>query len=217
MKEVTNFYDQFLHYLSIEDKQNAVHFMLDLLHTEKISLTELYQDYLTRSLNEFICPVENREECIWKEHTRTAIVRTIVESTYLDLAKEKSKQKRLNKSVIVVCPSEEYHEVGALIVSNFFELAGFDSRYIGANTPKSDILSAVKTLKPDYLALSVTNYYNIIQTKKITEECKLMYPNVKIIVGGNAFYHPSSIDSVQFDFHLQNYQDIESLAKGLRV
>jgi methanogenic corrinoid protein MtbC1 len=35
---------------------------------------------------------------------------------------EKNHQK-----VMVVCPSEEFHEVGAIIVTNYFSLAGFDA------------------------------------------------------------------------------------------
>ncbi|MGD9886488.1 MAG: cobalamin-dependent protein [Bacilli bacterium] len=55
---------------------------------------------------------------------------------------------------------------------------------MGANTPKHDILSAVSVFKPDYVAISVTNYYNLVVTKQITKAIKEKDPSVKIIVGG---------------------------------
>lgn len=209
-------YEQFSELLTKENKESCVQFALDQLHQAKIDLVDLYQELLTPALNEFSCPVDDKEVCIWKEHSRTAIVRTIVETTYLDLMKEKRNTVKLNKSVIVVCPSEEYHEVGALIIANLFELAGFDARYIGANTPKNDILSAVKVLQPDYIAISVTNYYNLVQTKQITQEIKQLYPQIKIIVGGAAFGHPSSTAAVFYDYHLNSFQDIVSLAQEVK-
>ncbi len=206
-------YYRFVALLSSEDKGSSVEYALQLLHEENVSLLELYQDFLARSLNEYVCPIEDKEACIWREPARTAIVRTIVEATYPYVLAEKTRKAQLNQTVLVVCPSEEYHEVGALIVANFFELAGFNARYIGANTPKKDILSAVKVLKPDYLALSVTNYYNVVQTKQITDEVKSLFPEVKIILGGAAFSHPSSLSVVQYDYHLTSYDSIEALAK----
>jgi MerR family transcriptional regulator, light-induced transcriptional regulator len=209
-------YEHFSELLTKENKESCVQFALDQLHQGRIGLVDLYQELLTPALNEFSCPVDDNEVCIWKEHARTAIIRTIVEATYLDLMKEKRNTTKHNKSVIVVCPSEEYHEVGALIVANLFELAGFDARYIGANTPKNDILSAIKVLQPDYIAISVTNYYNIVQTKQITQEIRQRYPLVKIIVGGAAFGHPSSAAAVYYDFHLNSFQDIASLAEEVK-
>jgi methanogenic corrinoid protein MtbC1 len=112
---------------------------------------------------------------------------------------------------MVLCPSEEYHEIGAIIVNNFFLLAGFNSQYIGANTPKQDIIMAVKALQPDYVALSVTNYYNIVITKQITEAIKSQYPAVKIIVGGQAFRQAGAIEQVTHDIYLKNVQEIDAI------
>lgn len=148
-----------------------------------------------------------KSESIWD----TSIVRTILESTYPYLIEIKKSVPKNNQKVVVVCPSEEFHEVGAIIVTNYFSLAGFDAQYIGANTPKNDILSAVKALKPDYLALSVTNYYNLVVTKQITEQVRGLFPNVKIIVGGNAFNKPGALVHLVYDYHLTHKEDIFKL------
>ncbi|MDX9808266.1 MAG: cobalamin-dependent protein [Acholeplasma sp.] len=205
------YYPAFLKLVNQENKDEAMMYVLNLLKEKKIELYDLYDFFLRPVLNEFECTSEDEEICIWKEHVRTSIVRTILESTYPYLIEIKKSVPKNNQKVMVVCPSEEFHEVGAIIVTNYFSLAGFDAQYIGANTPKNDILSAVKALKPDYLALSVTNYYNLVVTKQITEQVKGLFPNVKIIVGGNAFNKPGALDHLVYDYHLTHKEDIFKL------
>lgn len=205
------YYEPFLKLVNEENKDEAMTYVLNLLKDKKIELYDLYDFFLRPVLNEFVCSSEDEEICIWKEHVRTSIVRTILESTYPYLIEIKKSVPKNNQKVVVVCPSEEFHEVGAIIVTNYFSLAGFDAQYIGANTPKNDILSAVKALKPDYLALSVTNYYNLVVTKQITEQVKGLFPNVKIIVGGNAFNKPGALDHLVYDYHLTHKEDIFKL------
>lgn len=205
------YYPKFLDLVNHENKDEAMLYVLDLLKEKKIELYDLYDFFLRPVLNEFVCNSEDEEICIWKEHVRTSIVRTILESTYPYLIEVKKTVKPNNQKVVVVCPSEEFHEVGAIIVTNYFTLAGFDAQYIGANTPKGDIVSAVKALKPDYLALSVTNYYNLVVTKQITEQVKGLFPNVKVILGGNAFSKPGALDYLVYDYHLKTKEDIFKL------
>lgn len=209
----TTLFPQFLHYLDKEDKDEAVGFIINLLEKNELSLEDLYLHLLTPSLTTFVCENEDHEICIWKEHTRTSIVRTILEATYPYVIKRKKLVEKRNKKVVVVCPSEEYHEIGAIIVSLMFALQGYDSLYIGANTPKSDILSAVKALNPDYIAFSVTNYYNLVITKKITEEIKSAYPQVKIIVGGQAFLQAGALNQVHYDYYLNQIENIAEIER----
>jgi methanogenic corrinoid protein MtbC1 len=204
------YFEEFTRLLDAEDKDRAIT-ALDLLAKKTMTLEDLFLQLLAPSLQLFSCPVADKDICIWKEHTRTSIVRTILECTYPFVIKRRQLVSAKNKKVVVVCPSEEYHEIGAIIVNNFFLLAGFDSQYIGANTPKHDILTAVKALKPDFLALSVTNYYNVIVTKQITEEIRTQYPEVKIIVGGQAFLQQGALTQVKHDFYLKNPEDIGTM------
>lgn len=208
-------YTRLIEMLDKEDKAGAVEYALNLLKTG-MSPSDLFQWLLTPALSHWVCPVSDKEACIWKEHARTAIVRTMLEAAYPAVSQAKKAVVPVGKSVVVVCPSEEYHEIGPLIVANYFELAGFDARYIGANTPKDDILSAIKILKPDYLALSVTSFYNVVQTKKTLEEVRQRFPNVKILIGGTAFLHEGNRLSVPHDAYMTSLQDILTLAAEAR-
>lgn len=201
-------YQTFINYLDREDKDQTVKFALSLLSSDQLTIEELYENILTPSLVEYSCPVADKQICIWKEHVRTSIIRTILESTYAFIIKRKEAIKPLQKKVMVLCPSEEFHEIGAIMITHLFILQGFEAQFVGANTPKEDIVSAMRALAPDYIALSVTNYYNLVITNRIAHEVRQANPQVKIIVGGQAFLHQGALDAVIHDYYFKEYADI---------
>jgi hypothetical protein len=76
-------YKTFLELLEKEQKDQAVLFAVKLLENKTLTIEELYQELLAPSLTTFECQEEDQEVCIWKEHFRTSIIRTILESSYL--------------------------------------------------------------------------------------------------------------------------------------
>jgi len=200
-----NEYQTFIKYLEKENKDKALIFILDLLQQGK-SIQNVYKTFLIPAMKDFDCPSQDEEICIWIEHTWTSIIRTILEASYQFVIRDR--EQSINKKVLVVCPQEEYHEIGAIMTNNYFSLVGFNSYYVGANTPNEDILKALNALKPDYVALSVTNYYNIIITKRLTKLIRETYPNIKIILGGQAFNHLNALEQVEYDYILKTYEDI---------
>ena len=202
------FFNAFMTYLKNEDKNQAVQYAIGLLDDEKLSVEDLYQHLLAPSLWHFECDVDDQDICIWKEHFRTSIIRTILEISYTHILKRLKTIEPIDKRVMVLTPAFEYHEIGAIMNTHFFMLQGFKADYIGANTPKGDILSAIRAYRPDYVALSVTNPYNIVITKQVTDDIKRFFPDVKIILGGQAFKDPQNIKTLVFDYILQNQEDL---------
>lgn len=205
-------YEQFLTYLRKEDKKQSVLYALSLLDQEKISIEELYEYFLAPALIYFECDVDDEDICIWKEHTRTSIIRTIIEASYPYIIKRKEQLSPLNKKVIVLTPAFEYHEIGAIMVSHLMLLHGFEATYVGANTPKQDIVSALRAYRPDYIALSVTNPYNIVVTQQVCDEIKRFFPDIKIILGGQAFHNQAAMDKIQYDYLLADFKAIKIFA-----
>jgi len=210
-------YKKFLNLLEEEKKDQAVLFAMNLLENKTLTIEELYQELLSPSLLQFSCKSDDQQVCIWKEHYRTSIIRTILESSFLYIVKRLETVKKINKKIVVLTPAFEYHEIGAIMVSNYLLLEGFDASYIGANTPKDEILSAIRAYAPDYIALSVTNSYNIVVTKQITDEIKRFYPNVGIVLGGQAFVHQHAVESLQYDYLLQSLDDIKAFGKKASI
>jgi methanogenic corrinoid protein MtbC1 len=160
------------------------------------------------------CKEKDKEVCIWREHVRSSIIRTIVECCYPYILKQKKREnKDLGKKVVVVCPPEEYHDIGARIASDFFTLCGYDSVFVGSNTPKEEFLNAINIVRPKYVVISVTNYYNLVNAKEIVENIrdKSSY-DIKILVGGYAFkVNPKAYETIGADMLIDSFEDVEKL------
>lgn len=210
-------YNQFIKLLDLEDKESAVNLALSLLEEKKIDIVSLYTDILAPSLNNMKCDIKEGGVCIWKEHVRSSIIRTIIECSYPYVIKEKNeKYKNTNYGkVIVICPSEEYHEIGARIVSDFFTLCGYETIFVGSNTPKNEFIKVIDYVNPKYLAISVTNYYNLVTVKDTIEKIRTSSNNkLTILVGGHAFKNNiEDVKRIGADMFIENFYDIKSLSK----
>ena len=211
-------YDEFLDYLEQENKEKAVELIIKKLEQIKTinELVDLYQNVLSRSLNEMTCNIKDKKLCIWREHVRSSIIRNILECAYPYVIKLKnnyfSNAKKRGK-VAVICPDGEYHEIGPRMVADYYTLLGYDSVYVGSSTPKEEFIYAINDIKPVMLALSVSNFYNLVSTKKTIDAIreKVDYP-IKIIVGGYAFNsNPLSYKDIGADFLAQSFEDIKKL------
>jgi methanogenic corrinoid protein MtbC1 len=211
-------YKELLEYFEDENKNGAVKFVMKKLEKGALDIVTLYNELLAPSLNNMKC--EGPEEyCIWKEHVRSSIVRSIIEMCYPYVIHErevKYKNTGKGKKVIVICPPEELHEIGPRMIADFFTLVGYDVTFIGANTPKKSFLSAIDILEPVYIALSVTNYYNLSAARAVIDDIKKQEHNkFKIIVGGRAFErNPNIYKEIGADVQLKSFEDIQNLEGG---
>lgn len=95
---------------------------------------------------------------------------------------------RNGKKLVAACVGGELHELGIRMVTDFFEMDGWDTYYLGANTPAGSILKAVEENQADLVALSVAMpYHRSLLRETIT---KLRESDagkkIKILIGGNA-------------------------------
>lgn len=99
------------------------------------------------------------------------------------------------------------------MVSDFFQIAGFNSYFIGARTPLKTIVNAIKDVKPKYLVISVTNFYHILSVKRMIDHLRaLTDSDLTYVVGGRAIdANPDSFVTLGADIHLRNFEDIKQL------
>lgn len=214
-KIIKEFYD----YLEKENKEKAVNFILSKLKNNEVDVLDLYMKILTPVQNETVCKVQDKRICIWKEHVRTSIVRTIVESCYPYVIKKRDEMNYgYTGTAVVICPPEEYHDLGARMVSDFFTICGYDSIYVGSNTPYHDFYNGIDIIRPDIVAISVSNYYNLVATKKIVEDIRntVTYP-LKILVGGHAFNDDETkYKEFGADFFARTFEDILKIVEVIK-
>jgi len=207
----------FQKYFAMDDKEQCVLYILEKLQSKELDVLDLYKNILAPSLMNLECH-EDPNLCIWKEHIKTGIVRTILECCYPYILNKREELSITNSlKAVVLCPPEEYHDVGARMVSDFLTVCGCQTIYVGSNTPYQDFYRVINVIDPDLVAISVSNYYNLVITKKIIAELKnAAFHPIKVVVGGHAFADdPHKAEQVGADFYARSFEDIKDITVTL--
>lgn len=210
-------YTKFKKALESEDREACLKVAHSALESKDVGIVQLYTEVIARALNEMDLLDMATPEAIWHEHVRSSIVRSVLESSYPFVLEER-KAKGKGKAV-VICPTEEYHEIGARMVADFLVLLGYDVVFVGANTPLKSIIAGVKGSQPKIVALSITNVFNLLAARRVTDELltarKTMKKKFTLVVGGSAFKsNPHMAKEMGADELVQSFEDLKTLGGG---
>jgi methanogenic corrinoid protein MtbC1 len=98
--------------------------------------------------------------------------------------------EKMGKKLIATFVGGELHEIGIRMVSDFFEMEGWDTYYLGANTPLESVLKIIVDQKPELICLSATMTFHVGQVaQKIARirELENDQKRLAIMVGGYPF------------------------------
>jgi len=120
-----------------------------------------------------------------QEHYCTASTQLIMSQLYPYIFQNHKKENVF----VGACVSDELHEIGIRMLSDILELNGWDTYYLGANTPVDSIIKTILDNNAKLLGLSATMTYHV---EKIEQQIEAIRKNmdcrdVKIIVGGYVF------------------------------
>jgi len=175
------------HYLTLVlagERAQAVAFINDLVG-QGSSVEDAYLEVLE--------PVQHEVGRLWQtnvlsvaqEHLATAVGQLTVAQLYPHVMRAPRGAPKL----LATCVAGELHELGARMVADFFEMDGWNTTYLGANTPKAGLLQLMLHNVPDVLALSVTNSFQVAEVASIIDAVRAepTLRSVKILVGGRPF------------------------------
>lgn len=208
--------EQFGLFFNKEDKEGAVKYILNKLQSKEIDVFELYNNILTPSLNHMVCKPGDEKIAVLKEHVKTGIVRTILECSYPYVLGKREELNMVKRgTAVLLCPPDEYHDIGARMAADYFTIAGYETIFVGSNTPYLDVYNALHIIKPEVVAISVSNYYNLTTTKKMIKELKqISNLTLKILVGGYAFNDDENkYKLVGADYYVKTFEDIIRFAE----
>ena len=160
----------------------------ELVHTyqaKQISIKDLYETIFKKALYDVGELWEYNKISVATEHLASAIVESILNQLYFEII---SKEKN-NKVVIAACVENEFHQIGIKMISDIFEMNGWNALFLGSNTPTSELISFIKIKNPDLLALSLSLYFNFTELEKMIQMVQREFPDLPILVGGQAFQH----------------------------
>ncbi|MCB2197049.1 MAG: cobalamin-dependent protein [Bacteroidetes bacterium] len=136
-----------------------------------------------------------------KEHFCSAATQQIMSQLYPYIFST----ERVGRKLVAASVGGELHEIGIRMVADFFEMNGWDTYYLGANTPTDSILYAIEENKADVVGLSVAIPYQIGLLKKTIEQIREKYnEKIKILIGGYAL---QGIGHTWKDFKADGYAE----------
>lgn len=150
---------------------------------QKINIKLLYTRLFQRSMVDVGLLWERSKISVAKEHLATCMTQNLMQLVYPTLFTD----EHLEKTAIVTSAFNEYHQIGAQMVADIFEINGWHSYYLGANTPINDLNKLAQELKPNVIGISVSISFNLPNVVSSIEELRKHFPKTRMIVGGQAF------------------------------
>ncbi|NJD07216.1 MAG: hypothetical protein FIA97_12080 [Methylococcaceae bacterium] len=176
--------EHFLHACLELKRHQAVALILDAVGNG-VSVTEIYLEVITPVLYELGRLWHLNRISVGHEHYCTAIAQMVMAQLFPSIFEGNLKAGRL----VSTCVAGELHEIGARMVSDLFELNGWDTVFLGADVPKDAVISTLIQHDAQVLAISVTLACNLgyvselIEAVRTTPDCA----GIRILVGGAAF------------------------------
>lgn len=119
------------------------------------------------------------------EHYCTASTQFIMAQLYPRIFRT----ERVGRTMVATSVAGELHELGVRMVADFFEMEGWGTYYLGANTPAASVVQAVAERKAQVLGISATMTFHLRAVEELitlarkTAGCE----DTKIMVGGYPF------------------------------
>ncbi len=205
--------DQYIDFL-LNGNRNKANELIQELVSRDVLITDIYMEIFHESQREIGRLWQTNKITIAEEHYCTAATQLIMGQLYpLIFATPK------NDLVFVgACVGGELHELGVRMVSDFLELAGWNTYYLGANTPMKSILEAIVNKSANLIGISVTisihldEVIQLIEMIRADNRCR----SVKIMVGGYPFIIDEQLwKTVGADGFAKNARDAVTSANKL--
>lgn len=195
------------------DRHSASRMVLDAAESG-VAVQAIYLNVFQRSQYEIGRLWQMNKITVAQEHYCSAATQLIMSLLYPRIFRT----ERNGHALVAACVHGDLHEIGMRIVTDFFEMEGWDTFYLGANTPTPGIVDALVQHHAEILALSATMSFHVravaevIAAVRASEACR----DVKIMVGGYPFnLAPSLWREVGADGYAVSAADVVGIANGL--
>ena len=139
------------------DRRAALRIVLDEALAAGVSVPDVYLKIIQPAQYEIGRLWEQNRIGVAEEHLATAISQLALAHLYPLLPRAPDNGQR----ALVACVAGELHDMGARITADFFEMAGFGVRFLGADVPTESLVAMTREEQPNLLVLSTTMTFNL--------------------------------------------------------
>lgn len=127
---------------------------------------------------------QTNQVSVAQEHLASAMAQSLMTSALLRYSLPVSTGKR----VLLACVAENTHAIGLRMVTDAFQLAGWEVQYLGADVPTPALIKQVIDWKPDLLGLSVSFPHQLKTVRDVISRLNQALGDTRpaIIIGGLA-------------------------------
>jgi len=171
----------------------------------------VYQDIFQNALYYVGELWETNRISVAREHIATSIVESLLALTFPLICNNMP----TGKSVVVSCTPNELHQLGARMVADILEMHGWDTTFLGANTPVDSVIHLVNEKHPDLLCLSLSTQMNFSSLLETVSRIKGQFPELPVAVGGQAFRWGGTERLAAFDGvrHISSLAGLEEMIR----
>jgi methanogenic corrinoid protein MtbC1 len=150
-----------------------------------IKVEDIYIHVFESSQHEVGRLWQNNQITVAQEHFCTAATQMIMSQLYPYIFSS----DKIGLTLVAACVAGEMHEMGVRMVADLFEMEGWDTYYLGANTPAESIIDTIIQLNADVIAISASIHYNVGAVKELVDQIRKSEDtsHIKILVGGRPF------------------------------
>ena len=175
---------KYLDLLLSGDRRSAAE-MIHAAVRDGVSVHDIYLYVFQRSQHEIGRLWQMNEITVAEEHYCTAATQLIMSQLYPMIFTT----PRIGRRLVAACVGGDLHEIGVRMVADFFEMAGWDTYYLGANVPLDGIIDAVTERRANVLAISATMSYHVSAVAEVIRAVRQNSAGkaIRILVGGYPF------------------------------
>ncbi|MCX7668858.1 MAG: cobalamin-dependent protein [Anaerolineae bacterium] len=204
---------QYLNALLAADRRTASRLILAAVE-QGTSVREIYLHVFQPVQREIGRLWQLNQVSVAQEHFCTAATQMIMSQLYPYIFGT----HKINRRLVATCVGGELHEIGMRMVADFLEMDGWDTYFMGANTPLESILRTVRERQADLLAVSATMTFHVPKVRELIAAVRAADGGrrLPIIVGGYPFnVAPAIFESVGADGTARDADEAVALADRL--
>lgn len=207
-------YDSILERLLAGDHEAVLERARGLLD-EGLSFPQLLQMIFFPAMVEVGTRWEQGRLSVAMEHQATAMTYRVLAALYYDQPFPSGMRGR----ALVASVTNEFHELGAWMVTTCLELDGWEITFLARDCPAEDLVQTALAERPAFVGLSVTMPLHIQAARETIAALRAALgpaSTTKILVGGRAFMSdPGLFASVGADLFLPDCESIVEWARTL--
>ncbi len=175
---------RYLDFLLRGERQAAYELVQDALRSG-VNIKEIWLRVFQDAQYEVGRLWQSNQISVAQEHYCTAATQNIMSRFYGQIFSV----ARRGRVLVTACAPSEIHEIGMRMVADFFELDGWDTHHLGANTPSASLVDFVAQRRPDLLGLSATMTFHLEAVASIVRALRANQGtrDIRVLVGGHAF------------------------------